>query len=545
MIHDPTGLNAELQAQIETIYALDDQEALDPALALAQIFVQRHSASAEGWLALARVAYKCCEADADGDPQAEFARAMARARSLAAAHPTLVVLQLQYDEWLHSEQQQPPAPENHIDRLRSMLAQHPQHYLGLHCMGYLHEVGLRDPAAALPWYLRAFERNPARNRALDALFRVLTALARPDDALALYHRSQAPGYGETPIAYNLGTRLHEARHYAQAIVLLDDANAKAPGFNHIQHNRGLCLEKLGRLEDAIAQWSEVLAREPDWDWPRHGRARCYEGLGHYESALRDTQILLRNNPRDDDAKLLESRVRYYQDDNEGALRLADEMQAAGQLQTPWRRMWRGLCLLENGRHSEARAALEGALTEDPALYDAHIGMAKSLLREEPVSPEAAQQALAHADTAHALDASASRPHQLRGQALMALARPAEAAAALEAFAKQHPDNEQARREWARALLQADHPLQAARALPLFEQLVQAPRSDHAAYYTFGIAECHRLLQHTEPAREWYARAAALYRIEGDKGYADYCDEAARSLDKPARRGFWARWRNRD
>ncbi|MGP3923121.1 tetratricopeptide repeat protein [Streptomyces sp. 8N616] len=110
------------------------------------------------------------------------------------------------------------------------------------------------------------------------------------------------------------------------------------------------------------------------------RAQALADLGRYEQAAALLVQYLADDPGSAAAWAELARCRSLLDDNEGALRAADESLAADPSQA---RVWqtRAAALSDLGRYEEAAAAAHEAVRAEPGYWGGHLVLASTLLRQ--------------------------------------------------------------------------------------------------------------------------------------------------------------------
>jgi tetratricopeptide (TPR) repeat protein len=125
-----------------------------------------------------------------------------------------------------------------------------------------------DDAAG--WFGRGEALEASDPRGAEAAYR---------SALAL-----APGFADASL--NLGALLCEAKRYAEAVKLYDDAVRRNPEVALLHFNRAIALEDQGRPMEALASYNASLQLDPDLADAHFNAARLHEQLGDAKKAVR-------------------------------------------------------------------------------------------------------------------------------------------------------------------------------------------------------------------------------------------------------------------
>lgn len=415
-----------------------------------------------------------------------------------------------------------------LAELERLVARHPGHY-GCHLSrGWrLHQTGRLDEAvAACEAALRA---APHRLRPANNAASFLIEAGRTEEATVFLERLAASRPDDGMTAYNIGVHYFGMGDYERAIVHYDRGRRLLGERNAIQHNRALTLQKLGRHAEAVEEWSLLLEREPSWDWPISGRERSLRALGRDAEADADHERWLDVVGRDSaEALLQEPRRRMEAGEFAEALDRLQRMIAAGQAVADVFNL-AGFCQVELGRRAEAKALYERGLALDDGLAYLHRNHAENLLGlDDPVG------ALAHAETAIALEPTDARPHKLRGQAMIRLERATEAVPSLQRWVELAPQSTD-------ALVRLIETLQALgrhrEALARCDDMARLSPAAGWAYWARGVS-CEALGDVVN-AKMAYGRAASNYLGAGDAHDAELCRRAAENAGKK-KRGFLAR-----
>ena len=108
----------------------------------------------------------------------------------------------------------------------------------------------------------------------------------PHAAEAAYRSALALDPGLADASLNLGALLCEARRYAEAVQLYDDAVRRSPDVALLHFNRAIALEDQGRPMEALASYNASLQLDPDLADAHFNAARLHEQLGDAKKAVR-------------------------------------------------------------------------------------------------------------------------------------------------------------------------------------------------------------------------------------------------------------------
>lgn len=499
---------ALLDERIETILDVDDVDDFRQAMKLAATLASEFPREPRALAARARVLFKRGERRA---AETDVSAALALDPHCADA---LWVRALLVDE---------DENELTVAELDRVLARQPDHYGCLMSRGWsLGQLGRTDEAVAsceAALRSRAQRRRPANNAV-----HLLMQAGRADEAAAFYERLAATHPEDGMIAYNAGTHYYQLEQYDKAIVHLDRGRRLLGEQNAIQHNRALTLQALGRHAEAVEEWSSVLRREPDWDWAVRGRERSLRRLGRTAEAEADLarwkEIVGDDSP---EARTIQARRLIDADDCEGALHQLERTIAEGRADDEVFNL-AGYCHARRDRHAKAKLLFERglALRDDVGYLHRNYGETLLALDDPP-------GALAHSETAIALDPKDGRAYRLRGKALVGLGRPAEAVPAFERWAATEPE---------RPAPQVDliETLQAlgrhAEALACCDELIRLSPADGWVHWRKG--KSYEAIGNVANAKMAYQKAASSYLAAGAAGDAELCRKAAENAGERKR-----------
>ncbi|WP_313697066.1 tetratricopeptide repeat protein [Achromobacter sp.] len=167
--------------------------------------------------------------------------------------------------------------------LRESLTRAPSHFGLLMAEGYL-LINDRQLDDAIASWTRASQLRPFAAAPHCYIGSNLHNAGRYQDALPYHQRAVALAPNNGGFLYDAGNNYRRLGDLNNAIAMFDRARAILGEENAIQHNRASCLQALGRHEDAVEEWTSLLRREPDWDWPLEGKARSLHRLGRGDEA---------------------------------------------------------------------------------------------------------------------------------------------------------------------------------------------------------------------------------------------------------------------
>jgi tetratricopeptide (TPR) repeat protein len=129
------------------------------------------------------------------------------------------------------------------------------------------------------------------------------ALARNDYAGAalLAKAATDDGLRHPKLLSVLAFSLFEARRPAEALPLLDEADAMTPGDPHILHGRACCLADVGRRVDALIAFDKVLGLRPGFAPSHFQKARVLASLNDPDAAARAYELAIACDPNFADA----------------------------------------------------------------------------------------------------------------------------------------------------------------------------------------------------------------------------------------------------
>lgn len=175
--------------------------------------------------------------------------------------------------------------------------------------GYIHQLPLDDPQAAIADYNKAIELKPDYSnvyfgravayatkgdydRAITDYDQVIRL--QPDNADAYYNR----GF----VYYDKGDYDHAIADYSQAIQL-------KPDYAEAYVNRAVVYATKGDYDRAIADFDRTIELEPDYATPYYGRGLIHRMRGEKEEALRDLKRFLELSEDEDLRKEAEEHLK--------------------------------------------------------------------------------------------------------------------------------------------------------------------------------------------------------------------------------------------
>ncbi|WP_162251461.1 tetratricopeptide repeat protein [Massilia sp. Root418] len=251
----------------------------------------------------------------------------------------------------------------------------------------LHQRGDLSQAEAL--YAEVLRREPDNFDALHLMGVLARQGGAPEAAVELIARAIALDAGKAIAHCNLGAALQDAGRQADALASYERALALQPAYPMALANRGNALRKLGRLDDALASYDAALAQQPAYPEALANRGIALHLLGRRAEALESFGRSLTLNPN-----------------------LAESYCGAA------------VTLQSLGRSDEAAEAYRNAIEARPSYAEAWTSYGTLMQRSGDY-----QGALDCHQHALALQPDSAQAHLHRANALRALERPGEAAAA--------------------------------------------------------------------------------------------------------------------
>jgi tetratricopeptide (TPR) repeat protein len=132
---------------------------------------------------------------------------------------------------------------------------------------------------------------------------VEAALARNDyaEAARLARIAIDQGFRHPKLLTVLAFSLFENRRPAEALVLLDEADAMSPNDPHILHARACCLADAGRKIDSLMAFDKVLALRPGFAPSHYQKGRVLASLNDPDAAARAYDLAIASDPHYADA----------------------------------------------------------------------------------------------------------------------------------------------------------------------------------------------------------------------------------------------------
>lgn len=251
----------------------------------------------------------------------------------------------------------------------------------------LHQRG--DLAQAEALYAEVLRREPDNFDALHLMGVLARQGGAPEAAVELIGRAIALDAGKAIAHCNLGAALQDAGRQQEALASYERALALQPAYPMALANRGNALRKLGRLEEALASYDAALALQPAYPEALGNRGIALHLLGRRAEALDSFGRSLTLNPN-----------------------LAESYCGAA------------VTLQSLGRHEEASEAYRNAIEAKPSYADAWTSYGTLMQRSGDY-----EGALDCHEHALSLRPGSAPAHLHRANALRALDRPSEAAAA--------------------------------------------------------------------------------------------------------------------
>lgn len=246
----------------------------------------------------------------------------------------------------------------------------------------------REDAQAAAALEKVLAANPGDRYALQLLGTAYRRLGRENEArfaLTVGSRGQpawADSWADEAGQYRRGfavmlkeaTQLGLERKFAEAIALLEQLAKLRPDDRALRVYLGGMYAAAGRVTEASAILDPVLAAEPT-----HFDATMHLATGHLlagnlDQAAAHAARALALRPSNAAAAKLQGMVHWQQ----GRLREAEALftdAAAADPRDPMPHLWMGMILGQQMRYREARQSFEAALSKNPLLGDALIGVA--------------------------------------------------------------------------------------------------------------------------------------------------------------------------
>lgn len=262
-------------------------------------------------------------------------------------------------------------------------------------------------AAALETVLAA---NPGDRYALQLLGTAYRRLGREQDArFALTVGSTGQPAWVDPWSDEVGqyrrgfaamlkeaTQLGLERKFVEAIAMLDQLVKLRPDDQALRVYLGGMYAAAGRVAEATAILDPILAADPsNFDVTMH-LASGYLFAGNLDRAAEYATRALALRPSNADAAKLRGMVHWQQGRTREAEALLNEA-ASADPRDPMPHLWMGMILGQQSRYVEARQRFEAALSKNPLLGDALLGVADTFaatgaFAQAEVALERAQQA---------------------------------------------------------------------------------------------------------------------------------------------------------
>ena len=251
----------------------------------------------------------------------------------------------------------------------------------------LHQRGDLSQAEAL--YAEVLRREPDNFDALHLMGVLARQGGAPQAAVELIGRAIMLDAGKAIAHCNLGAALQDCGRQAEALASYERALALQPAYPMALANRGNALRKLGRLDEALASYDAALAQQPAYPEALGNRGIALHLLGRRAEALESFGRSLTLNPN-----------------------LAESYCGAA------------VTLQSLGRHEDASEAYRNAIEVRPSYAEAWTSYGTLMQRSGDY-----EGALDCHEHARALQPGSAQAHLHRANALRALNRPGEAAAA--------------------------------------------------------------------------------------------------------------------
>ncbi len=348
------------------------------------------------------------------------------------------------------------------DRALSCLTAFPElthdHSFACYLTGLIH-VTMGQDSAALPFYDRALELQPAFAEAIGGKARILQRAGRFEEAIAAYETLFRFKHDSAEVLCDLGSAFERTGRKAEALGCYNRSLKIAPNYLPALSAKALLLQDLGHNDEALQAYRQLLAvnpadatawyncgsvlaaqgepgvaldcfgkaleRMPGYGMALYGSAAALQKLGRLQEALSACEQLLARVPSDFNALFLRGNILFAQGRAEEALNAFGEALAInpddlGALCN------RGAALRQLGRLAEAAAMFDRALAKNPLCVEALLG--RGIVEFKSARIEEALQYFTSASEAGPASATA---HCGRGLALQELGRFSEAQADFE------------------------------------------------------------------------------------------------------------------
>jgi tetratricopeptide (TPR) repeat protein len=278
-------------------------------------------------------------------------------------------------------------PDRALASFRAAVQAAPEDPAGAIGVALVH-LSKREDAAAAAELEQLLERAPGNRYALQLLGTAYQRLGREEDArFALSVGSSGQPAWTDPWSDEVGqfrrgfaamlkeaTQLGLERRFDQAIAILEKLGQMRPADTSLQVYLGGMYASAGRLHDAEAILSPILAADPgQFDATMH-LASGYLFTGDLDRAATYAERAIALRPSSADASKLQGIVLWRRGGDREAMG-AFEAAALADPRDAMPHLWMGMILGQQGRYLEARRRFETALSKNPLLGDALLGVA--------------------------------------------------------------------------------------------------------------------------------------------------------------------------
>jgi tetratricopeptide (TPR) repeat protein len=278
-------------------------------------------------------------------------------------------------------------PERALTSFRAALQAAPEDPAGPIGMALVH-LSKREDAAAAAELEQLLEHAPGNRYALQLLGTAYQRLGREDDArFALSVGSSGQPAWNDPWLDEVGqfrrgfaamlkeaTQFGLARRFDQAIAILEKLRQLRPDDTSLLVYLGGMYASAGRMRETEAILSPILHADPrQFDATMH-LASGYLFTGDLDRAATYAAQAIALRPSSADASKLQGIVSWRRGGDREAMG-AFEAAAATDPRDAMPHLWMGMILGQQGRYIEARQRFETALSKNPLLGDALLGVA--------------------------------------------------------------------------------------------------------------------------------------------------------------------------
>ncbi|VGO20938.1 tetratricopeptide repeat protein [Pontiella sulfatireligans] len=175
-----------------------------------------------------------------------------------------------------------------INRLKQILATHPNYAPAAYNLGAIYEQWLSNKSAAMGWYKDYLQRTATDGSHVEAAKQAIARLGgRAAPTADLSRAVQFMGEG---------AKLHAEKRYAQAIEQYQKAVQADPNAKNAQYNMGLAYYSLGKYTETAQACTAALKLDPNFADARYMLSLSYFQLKQWDRAKQEAEILKRTDP---------------------------------------------------------------------------------------------------------------------------------------------------------------------------------------------------------------------------------------------------------